>query len=242
VTITLSSSTTGFTPRTAQTNSTGNYAFNDLPAGRSYIIKSTKTNYTFTPAQQSFAAMNANETANFTATAEARTYSISGRVVNISGAGIQGVSVRLRGTRNLTVTTNSNGGYTFSNLPAGGNYTVKPVLGGMSFDPLSKSFSNLSANQGATAASFKVVYSITGRVLKKGTSTGLNGVTVKLTGSRIATATTDVNGNYRFDNLPAGGNYRVQPVMSGMGFSPGNQAFPALNSNRTASNFSATPN
>ncbi|MGB7924920.1 MAG: carboxypeptidase regulatory-like domain-containing protein [Pyrinomonadaceae bacterium] len=239
VTVTLTSSTAGFAARTTQTNSAGNYAFTNLPAGRSYMLKSTKTNYTFTPSQKSFSSLTTNQTTNFTA-AE-RTYTISGRLINVSGAGISGVTVKLSGTRNLTATTNSNGGYTFSNLPAGGNYTVKPTFGGMSFDPLTKSFSNLTANQ-TTTANFKVVYRIIGRVMKKGTTAGLQGVTVKLSGSRTMTATTDANGNYKFDNLPAGGNYRVLPVMSGMGFSPGSQSFNALGANRVASTFSATPN
>lgn len=243
-TVTLTSTTAGFAPRTAHTNSAGNYTFIDLPAGRTYTVKSAKTNYTFTPTQKSFTALNANQTANFTANAAAapRTYSITGRVVNISGKGIQGVTVKLGGTRALTATTNSQGNYSFTGLPAGGNYTVKPMFGGMSFDPLNKTFSNLSRNQTITTASFLGVFTIRGRVVRAGTTAGIGGVTVKLSGPRGTTVMTDSNGNYRFDNLPAGGNYAVQPTKSGMSFSPGGQKFPVLNSNKTASHFSGTPN
>ena len=240
-TVTITSSTSGFAPRTAQTNSAGNYTFSDLPSGRTYTVKSAKTNYTFTPTEKSFTALNANQTANFTATATTapRTYNITGRVTNISGKGLQGVTVKLTGTRTLTVTTNSQGNYSFTSLPAGGNYTVRPTLAGKSFDPLSKTFSNLSANQ--TTASFLVVYSILGRVVRAGTATGIGGVTVKLSGPRATTTTTDSNGNYRFDKLPAGGNYSIQPTKSGMSFSPGVQKFPLLDSNKTASHFNGTP-
>lgn len=240
-TVTLTSTTAGFAQRTVHTNSAGNYTFTDLPAGRTYTVKSAKTNYTFTPAQKSFTALSANQTANFTAaasTSTSRTYSITGRVVNISGKGIQGVTVRLGGTRTLTATTNSQGNYSFTNLPAGGNYTVKPMFGGMSFDPLNKTFSNLSANQTGTSTSFLVVFTIRGRVVRAGTTTGIGGVAVKLMGPRAATVMTDSNGNYRFDKLPAGGNYAVQPTKSGMSFSPSVQKFPLLDANKTATHFS----
>jgi Glycoside hydrolase family 44/Carboxypeptidase regulatory-like domain len=61
VTMTLTSPTpTGFAPRTAQTDSAGNYTFANLPAGRSYTIKPTKTGYTFSPPTRSITNLNAN--------------------------------------------------------------------------------------------------------------------------------------------------------------------------------------
>jgi len=44
------------------------------------------------------------------------------------------------------------GNYTFTNVPAGRKYTIKPAKGGFAFSPTARSISNLSANVAAGAA------------------------------------------------------------------------------------------
>lgn len=62
------------------------------------------------------------------------TYSISGRVVDGSGAPISGVTISAGGH---TATTNGNGDYTINGLPAGG-YTITASKAGYTFVPASR--------------------------------------------------------------------------------------------------------
>ena len=164
------------------------------------------------------------------------TYTISGRVM-VGTSGLDGVTVKLTGSRTLTQTTASGGNYSFAGLPTG-NYAVTPVRAGYTFNPAQASFNSLSANQ--TAANFTATansYTISGRVLV-GTSP-LAGVTVKLTGSRTLSATTDSLGNYKFVGLTGGGSYTVTPSKLGYKFTPVSRSFTALSINQTTANFTA---
>ena len=51
-----------------------------------------------------------------------------------------------------TVLTGSAGNYTFTNVPAGRNYAIKPARSGYTFTPTTRSIQNLSGNLAAGAA------------------------------------------------------------------------------------------
>jgi len=54
-----------------------------------------------------------------------------------------------------TVLTSSTGYHTFTNVPAGRNYTIKPTRSGFTFTQTTRSISNLSGNLAAgTATNF----------------------------------------------------------------------------------------
>jgi hypothetical protein len=53
----------------------------------------------------------------------------------------------------------------------------------------------------------------------------LSGVTVTLSGSQSATATTEADGCYSFEDLPAGGNYVVKASRTSYAFTPASQTF-----------------
>lgn len=74
-----------------------------------------------------------------------------------------------------------------------------------------------------------------------GPNTNLGGVTVALSGSASASATTDSNGNYTFNGgLPAGtNNYLVTPSLAGKVFDPTNRSYVNAASNVTGANFVA---
>jgi hypothetical protein len=76
------------------------------------------------------------------------TYVLSGQIT-VSGtqAPLSGVSVALSGYSTATMATDASGNYSFSNLAAGGNYTVTPSATGYSFNPVSQSISSLGGNQ-----------------------------------------------------------------------------------------------
>src|SRR5205807_5362251 len=65
VTMTLSGSQSG----SIGTNASGNYSFTGLAVGGNYTVTPSLSGYSFTPPSQTFNSLNANQTANFTATA-----------------------------------------------------------------------------------------------------------------------------------------------------------------------------
>ena len=244
VKMTLSSpSPAGFTPRTFLTTSTGAYSFPNLPAGRSYALTPTKLYYSFTPATKNFPGLSADQAAqNFAATLN--THTIGGKVL-VGTAPLAGVTVTLKspspaGFTPRTATTNSLGNYSFASLPAGRTYYVTPSKLHYIFTPASRTYTGLSANQ--TAANFAATlrtYSISGKVIRSGTTTGLAGVTVTVTGPTPAgfsprTVQTTSTGAYTLLNLPAGRNYTVKPTLTGFTFSPAYRNFANLSTNQAA--------
>jgi len=72
-------------------------------------------------------------------------------VPNVPQSGLAGVQVALSGSSTGSVTTGPGGGYSFAVVP-GGSYTITPTMAGKFFDPISRSYTNLSAN--ATGGNF----------------------------------------------------------------------------------------
>lgn len=78
-------------------------------------------------------------------------YQISGAVRSRGGAGLSNVTVSLSSgdTPLANAVTDASGNYSFSNVTAGGDYTVTPSSASFTFTPASASFSSLGANQTA---------------------------------------------------------------------------------------------
>ncbi len=146
----------------------------------------------------------------------------NGNGVQDSGEpGIPNVTVILRdpiGNVIATTTTDTNGNYQFVNIPPGINYTVTlvPPTG---FAPTTPSLVTVNPPiGGAGVANFglqpalgaigdTVFNDINGNGVQDPGEVGFGGVVVTLrnaAGTVIATAVTDTNGSYRFNNLPAG--------------------------------------
>ena len=230
-TVTLSGTQTG----TATTDAQGNYSFQSLPAGGSYTLAATRANYTFSPANIAVNDLGANSTANnFTGTL--LDYTLTGRVTS-GGAALAGVTVTLSGSKTGTTTTDSNGAYSF-NVPAEGGYTLTPSKRNYTFTPQARSFNNLSSTQTADFEATLNRYAITGRVAYANNA-GLAGVPVTLSGAPAATATTDGQGNFSFNGLPAGGNYAVTPALAHHTFAPSARSFEDL-SGDARTTFAAT--
>ena len=158
VRMTLSSP--GMTSRTVTTATSGNvgsFRFANLPAGRTYTLTPSKMSYRFTPTSRTYSNLIVNQTtANFAATLV--TYYISGKVVKTGTTkGISDVTMTITspipaGFEPKTVQTDSYGIYTFTGLPSGRNYTIKPTKSGFTFNPVKRDFTNLSGNVSAGAA------------------------------------------------------------------------------------------
>jgi hypothetical protein len=75
------------------------------------------------------------------------TVSLSGRVTNQAGGGVEGVEVYVGGGYAWSVPTDANGNFTFTNLPGGQNYYVTPQPANtITFTPTSRSYTNVTTN------------------------------------------------------------------------------------------------
>ncbi len=140
---TVSGATSVTVACTGQTSiiTSGAYTFSNLANG-TYTITPSKSGYTFSPASYTITISGADATGkNFTATA-LPTYSISGRVYSVSGAGLSSVTVK---AGSYSATTASNGTYTISGL-MNGSYTMKASRNGYTFNPESTSATINGAN------------------------------------------------------------------------------------------------
>ena len=99
-------------------------------------------------------------------------------------------------------------------------------------------FLSLAEVQVFGSLSSQPTYSISGQVVLSGTSTGLSGALVTLSGGASGSTTTDASGNYSFSGLTSGGNYALTPSKSGYTFNPASQSVNNLSANQTQ-NFSA---
>ncbi|MEP6601035.1 MAG: SBBP repeat-containing protein, partial [Nitrospirota bacterium] len=161
---------------------------------------------------------------------------IIGRVVDEDNNPIPSATVNLTGVPSATTTTDANGYFTFGLLTVGNNYTVTVSVPTYVFT--SQVVNNLQKN---VRLNFNpVVVSISGRVTATGTSTGVSGVTMSLTGGKILSAQTNGSGSYSFGNLPAGRSYTVTPSKTGLTFVPTSTTFDSISTNQTA-NFLAPP-
>ena len=135
--------------------------------------------------------------------------SITGRVTDSStGAALSATTVSYSGG---SATTDSNGNYTLSNVPAG-TYNVTASHSGYnsatsSVTVTAATSSTLNFQLTATSSAG----AITGRVTDSSTAAALSGATVSYSGG---STTTDANGNYTLSNVAAG-TYSVTASHSG---------------------------
>ena len=226
VTVSLSGSQTD----AKTTDANGDYSFT-VPAGGSYTITPSKTNYSFSPPPLTFTNLGGNQTANFTASLV--NYVIGGRVATASGAAVSDITVTLTGSLSDSKMTDANGEYFFT-VPAEGNYTITPSSQIHTFSPQNHTFNNLSASQAADFTATLKNFTVSGRVTTSGS--GLGNVTVELTASGFTTRSTvtDSSGNYSFAGVPAGTTYTVTPSAQFYAFTPATRTFTLTGDNTTA--------
>jgi Tol biopolymer transport system component len=192
--------TSGATSKTTQTDVNGDYSFTGLAEG-TYKVTATKAGYAFNPPSYDFTSVAGNRTANFNAFVA---FSISGQISGLFG---NIVTVTLSGSQNRTTQTNPDGTYSFSDLPAGSDFTITPARSCLDFAPGNRTFNNLSANQTADFSATPRTTHYSGRVTRFGTGAGMAGVIVNVfTGtSSSPSTTTDANGYYSITGATGGG-------------------------------------
>jgi protocatechuate 3,4-dioxygenase beta subunit len=217
-------SLTGSKSATTTTDASGNYSFN-VEAEGDYTITPAKTHYTFSPQPAIFHVLGGNRAADFAATLNR--HSITVRVTDANGASLAGATLTLTGAQTVTAATDASGGYTFSNLPAGVNYTLAVSKNHYTFTTPTLAFNDLGANQTASFGGKLNTHTLSGRVADVN-NRPISGVAVALSGSQSANAQSDANGLFSFNALPAGGNYTITLTALGLTFNPAARAFTDL--------------
>ena|GEM_PF-1304442 len=175
-------------------------------------------------------------------------FSVSGRVVDPQGNGVQGVSLAIDGPNlvngfpALPTTTDAAGNYQFSQLTPNGSYTVRSNDSRFVFSPPSASFNFISANH--TGINFTVTPSattVTGRIIDQ-SNQGLAGVIVGFYGQNgvlLQQMTTGTDGRWTF-NCSIGQAYSTFFVKSGYTFNPPGLTFPVNGANQNMGDVPAT--
>jgi carboxypeptidase family protein len=146
-------------------------------------------------------------TTHTTLTVSAAPGAATGKVTNAaSGAAIAGAKVSFGST---STTTDANGNYTLSNLPAGSDQLTASASGF-----LNTVQTVTITSGGITTANFVLITqtgTISGRITNASTGAGLSGATVSYSGGSTVS---DANGNYTLSAVPPG-TYTVTATLTG---------------------------
>lgn len=230
-----------------------NIAATTLPA--SVLVPAGQTSQSFTITSVAVtAAQTGTVTASYGGVQKTAAFSvipglsISGTVLE-GAAGVGGVTLRLTSTAPnfapRTTTSSAAGAYSFAGLPQGQTYVVTPSSAVFNFTAANRTLSAISSSQTGqnfTVASRKT-YSVAGRVTRAGTTTGIGGVTLRLTnsaGALVKTAVSAADGNFTLSAVTAGYNYTVTPVLTAHTFTPASRAYTNLAASQTGQNFTGS--
>jgi hypothetical protein len=119
-------SLTGSQSVTALTNEEGSFRFSNLTTTGTYTVTSNKRHYTFTTDSETFVRPAGDVSVQFSA--RLNRHSIRGQIGKLTGGGVAGITVQLIDLQTTSVTTDANGHFAFTDLPAGRNYTIVPVV------------------------------------------------------------------------------------------------------------------
>ena len=218
----------------AVTDSAGNFTFSNLATSGHYTLTPSKAHYNFQPL--TLIEKTADQVVDLTGVLQRHT--ILGLVRTTIGVPIQGATLTLSGAVNATTTTNSNGNFSFANMPGGGNFTLVVSHSSYAFPGNTGTITDLSADQNLLFVGTLGSHTISGRVTAEG-GQALPGATINLSGGLSLTTSTDAAGNYSF-SVPGDTNYAVTATKPDYVMSPASYSFNNLSSNQTA-NFSAAP-
>ncbi|MBC7899904.1 MAG: carboxypeptidase regulatory-like domain-containing protein, partial [Saprospiraceae bacterium] len=126
-------SLTGTDDEVTHTDSEGFFSFINLTAGGNYNVQPRKVGFLFTEYNQDLVNVTGENAVVFTGLVS--NFEIGGQVVNGNGEAVMGAVVRLDGAEQLETITDAAGNYSFTELPADGNYLVTASNGTNSFSP-----------------------------------------------------------------------------------------------------------
>jgi hypothetical protein len=154
-------------------------------------------------------------------------YDSAGTGFVISGnAGVGSAIVSYLNGTLKTVTADGNGNYSFA-VPPNWSGTATPSRAGLTFNPPSRSYSNVTYNM--INENYTALVMITGNV-------GIAGATVNYTGDSTVA---DGSGNYTI-TVPWGWSGTVTPSLGGDAFCPGSKTYSHVTANLTSQNYAHT--
>lgn len=222
--------------RESQTDGSGNYTLDRVPAGN-YRLEFSKAN--FAASTETLTNLTSSKTISIPLSRAA--YSLAGLVKSSTGTLLKGVTVNINAVPGRSTTTNDAGRYNFDNLPAGERYEVTPALANFTFAPKSHT---LTANKNdLDFTGTQNAFALSGKVTEEGGAAipGV-GVTIKREDNNQqvgAPETTNAEGRYRFASLSPGVAYVVSFAKSNFNF-PASQ-IPADASGDQERNATGTP-
>jgi len=226
VTIMLTRGDESFESRSQITTGSGDYSFENVPAGSEYTLTASKAFHTFAPAQPTLLLTGDIINLDFIGTVQ--THSIHGWVSD-GDHGLEDAMVTLSGDSSQVAVTDADGKYVLEEVAAGGNYVLTTSKRHYTF--ASQSVNNLVSDRSADFLGTIIRHAITGSVTVAGSA--LSGATITLTGDYSATTTTGSSGAFAFE-VDAGGNYTVTAAKEGYLLDPTSASFADLDQNRSA--------
>jgi CSLREA domain-containing protein len=127
------------------TDASGNYSFTNLPHGGSFTLTPSEVSFRFDPPGRTFNNLQSDQT-GLDFTGRVVTHTVTGTIVNGSGAGLSGVTVTLAGARSAVALTDASGNFTFAGVPAGGSFVLTPEKEGFSFNPPNRVIADIGAD------------------------------------------------------------------------------------------------
>ena len=137
--------------------------------------------------------------------------SIRGRITNQFGSSLPGATINITDSdqHQWQTTTDANGDFFVGNLVAGRNYFVTPTKNNFSFAPTGWSIFNLLDDLVTDFSARQISFTISGRLTTEDGGP-IDHAKVELSGAISSFAYTNINGDYSFNNLPAGGDVWVK--------------------------------
>jgi len=225
------------------TDEQGNYTLEDVPAG-SYTMTAEKYKYSFTPDTISI-VFDGNKTAeDFVGIplGGENGYTVSGKVIDADGAGMEGVLINLANFVNqMEQYTDASGNYSIVNVP-NGSYYLSAEMDNYVFNPTLITVAVNNANKVVEDVSGFVEgrYMVSGRVVDS-SGTGIANVIVYLyVGDMPAGGgITNADGNYFIENIP-NMHYTVKVTVAGYTVTPEEQTITVNGADVTLDDFVAT--
>jgi RHS repeat-associated protein len=210
-------------------NTSGAYTCTAPPAW-SGSVTPTLAAHSFSPASRSYTNVAANQAAqDYTAVLNPK---ISG-TVTLFGAPLAGVS--FSGTNGALCNASNAAGQYSCEVPPGWSGEITPSMGGYSFTPASRPYTNVTADQAAQdypALTYQVSGTITSGTLP------LGGVVLTPTTGASCTAS-NASGQYACA-VPAGWTGTITPSLTGYTFTPPHRNYSSISANQVTQDFSAT--
>ncbi|HEY0385353.1 MAG TPA: Calx-beta domain-containing protein [Pyrinomonadaceae bacterium] len=163
------------------------------------------------------------------ASTQAQTFTISGRVTDGFGNGIGTATVTLSGAQSAVTTTDNQGNYSFTNLPAGGNYTLSPSKADGQYIAYGNSVNNLSSDQTTVTLRLERYVTVFMRVTDS-SGHGVGDVEIRINDFSFPLARTNSNGTANMSITEAlTGSINpfitITPIKAGYIFSPSSATF-----------------